>query len=146
MAIHISAETTIGRPRAEVAAFVMDPANDTAWIGGITESRSVTEGPIGVGSKVARTAKFLGRELNYVNEVTSIEEGRLLAMKAGRPFPMEVRYEFEDSGEGTLARVRVSGEGSGFFRVAAPLLAPMVRRNMSGDLRRLKSLLEGSHG
>ncbi len=80
MAIDISAEITIGRPRAEVAAFVMDPANDTAWIGGITESRRVTEGRIGVGSKVARTAKFLGRALIFVNEVTGVEEYRLLAM------------------------------------------------------------------
>ncbi len=142
MSIDISAEIAIGRPRTEVAAFVMDPENDTAWIGGITESKSATDGAIGVGSKVARTAKFLGRELNYVNEVTALEEGQLLAMKAEKPFPMEIRYEFEDTGQGTLTRVSVSGEGSGFFRLAAPLLAPMVRRNVAGDLRRLKAILE----
>ena len=142
MSIDISADTTINHVRSEVAAFVMDPENDAAWIGGITESRIVTDGAIGVGSKVARTAKFLGRELNYVNEVKGLDEGRLLAMKAEKPFPMEIRYEFEDSGEGTLVRVRVSGEGTGFFRVAPPLLAPMVRRNVAGDLRRLKAILE----
>jgi len=142
MSIDISAEIAIERPRTDVAAFVMDPENDTAWIGGITESKNVTEGAIAVGSKVARTAKFLGRELNYVNEVTELDEGRLLAMNAEKPFPMEIRYEFEDSGYGTLARVRVQGEGSGFFRLAAPLLAPMVRRNVAGDLRRLKAILE----
>ena len=136
MSIDISADTTINHVRSEV------PENDAAWIGGITESRIVTDGAIGVGSKVARTAKFLGRELNYVNEVKGLDEGRLLAMKAEKPFPMEIRYEFEDSGEGTLVRVRVSGEGTGFFRVAPPLLAPMVRRNVAGDLRRLKAILE----
>ena len=142
MGIDITAEVTIERPREAITAFAMDAANDPAWIGGVVESKALTDGPFGKGSKVGRTAKFLGRELNYVNEVTGFEEGRLLAMKAEKPFPMEIRYEFEASGEGTLVRVRVGGEGSGFFRLAAPLLAPMVRRNVTGDLRRLKAILE----
>ena len=34
MAIDITAETVIERPRGEVAAYVVDPANETKWIGG----------------------------------------------------------------------------------------------------------------
>lgn len=142
MAIDISAETVIQRPRDVVAAYVTDPANDMTWIGGVVESKKLTDGALRVGSRVARTAKFLGREINYTTEVTDFEEGRLLAMKADKPFPMQITYEFEEKEAGTLARVRVQGEGSGFFSIASPLLAPMVRRNVSGDLQRLKAALE----
>lgn len=142
MAIDITAETTIRRPRSDVAAYVVDPRNDTEWIGGVVESKKVTDGDMAAASRVARTARFLGRDIHYTTEVTEHEEGRLLAMKAERPFPMEITYSFEESGEGTLTRVRVQGEASGFFALASPLLASMVRRNVSGDLRRLKAVLE----
>jgi hypothetical protein len=59
------------------------------------------------------------------------------------PFPMRVVYEFEDANGGTRMRIRVSGDASGFYRLGGPLLAPAVRRSIAGDLRRLRSLLEG---
>ncbi len=65
-----SAETRIARPIAEVAAFVMDPETDSAWIGGIQSVTVLTPPPIAVGSRVERVAHFLGRELRYVNYVT----------------------------------------------------------------------------
>ena len=142
MAIDITAETLIVRPRGEVAVYVIDPANDTEWIGGVVESRKLTDGEMAVGSRVARTARFLGRDIHYTTEVIALDEGKRVSMTADKPFPMEITYEFEDSDGGTLTRVRVQGEGSGFFRVASPLLAPMVRRNVSGDLQRLKAQLE----
>jgi len=63
-------------------------------------------------------------------------------MRATRPFPLDIRYEFQENGSGTLARVRVLGEGSGFFRLAAPLLARQMQRNIRADVARLKALLE----
>jgi hypothetical protein len=41
--LDVSAETTIDRPREDVAAYVFDNRNDPIWIGGISESD--LEGP-----------------------------------------------------------------------------------------------------
>jgi hypothetical protein len=68
MTTDITAETVVARPRREVAAYVVDWRNDPEWIGGITEARLLTGEPFGVGSRVARVAKFLGRRIEYVNE------------------------------------------------------------------------------
>ena len=144
MAIDITAEVTIDRKREDVAWFAMDPENDPVWIGGIVEAKMVTEPPFGKGTRVARVAKFMGRRMEYTPEVTRYEPGKLLEMSTDVPFEMTIRYEFEDAGDGTLARVRVQGEGSGFYRLAAPLLARVVKRNVSSDLRTLKRLLEYS--
>ena len=144
MAIDITAEVTIDRKREDVAWFAMDPENDPVWIGGIVEAKMVTEPPFGKGTRVARVAKFMGRRMEYTPEVTRYEPGKLLEMSTDVPFEMTIRYEFEDAGDGTLARVRVQGEGAGFYRLAAPLLARVVKRNVSSDLRTLKRLLESS--
>ena len=144
MSVDVTVETTIGRPPAEVAAFAMDPANDRAWIGALDSVRTLTDGPVGVGTQVERVASFLGRRIEYVNEITAYEAGRRLEMHSVKaPFPMTVTYEFEPAGEGTLARIHTGGEASGFYALATPLLEQMVKRGVSRDLSKLKAVLEG---
>ena len=55
---------------------------------------------------------------------------------------MLVTYEFDDAPGGTLARIRVQGDPSGPYRLSDGLMAPMVRRSIGKDVRRLKALLE----
>jgi hypothetical protein len=139
----VTVETTIARPREDVARFSSDPANDTAWIGALTEAKLLTEPPVGLGSRVERVASFLGRRIEYVNEIVELEPGRRLAMRSVKaPFPMTVVYEWEDAGAGTRMRIRAGGDAGGFYRVAGPLLSRAVRRGIERDLRKLKELLE----
>ena len=129
--------------RQRVAAFATDPANDQDWIGGVIEAKKLTEGPVGVGTRVARVADFLGRRFSYTLEVTDMKPDQKIVMTTNSPFPMTVVYEFEGARRHTLMRIRVSGEPKGFFRLAGPFLPRMVRRNVMKDLDRLKQCLEG---
>jgi hypothetical protein len=145
--VQVSVETVIARPRADVAAYAMDPANDRSWIGALTGVTVLSPGPMGVGTRVERVAQFLGRRMEYVNEVVEYEPPALLAMRSVKaPFPMTVRYEFEDAGAGTRVRIRTEGDASGFYRLAGPLLSAAVRRSIASDLGRLKTRLEGAPG
>jgi len=147
MSIDITIEKTIGRPAEEVARFAMDPANDTAWIGGISEARIVTDGPLAPGSRVARVASFLGKRIEYVNEIDELSPGERLVMHSvAGPFPMRITYEFAGREGGAVARVRVEGDAGGFYAVAAPLLRRKVRRSVEADLATLKGLLERRGG
>jgi hypothetical protein len=143
MAVDVSAEEVIRRRRDEVAAFVTDPANDPDWIGGVRMARRLDDGPVRVGSRVARVAVFLGRRIEYVNEVVELEPGSRLRMRSvSGPFPMDITYAFGDADGGTRARVEVRGEAARFMRVADPLLGAMVRRSIRRDVRVLRQLLE----
>jgi uncharacterized membrane protein len=143
MSIDITVETTIGRPAEEVAWFAMDPANDPVWIGGISEARMITDGPLAAGSRVARVASFLGKRIEYVNEIDELAPGERLVMHSvAGPFPMRITYEFAGREGGTVARIRVEGDAGGFYGVAGPLLRRKVRRSVAGDLATLKGLLE----
>jgi carbon monoxide dehydrogenase subunit G len=143
MALDETAEIRIARPAAEVAAYMFDPANDPAWIGGISEAEPLGPPPIAAGSRVRRRASFLGRRIDYVMEVVALEPGRRLAMHAVEaPMPMDVTYEVDPAPDGAVARVRVQGDTGGLYRLAGPLVSVQVGRSIDGDVRRLKELLE----
>ena len=145
MSIDITAEVAIRRPVAEVAAYTIDPANDSTWIGGVREVRMETPPPLAVGSRVARIAYFLGRRVEYINEVTALDTERVLDMRSVKaPFPMRVTYSFEPANGGTetIVRNRVRGAPGGFFALFGPLLAPLVKRSVQKDLERLRDRLQ----
>jgi uncharacterized membrane protein len=145
MAVDVTVEGMIGRPRADVAAFAGNPSNAPKWYANIQSVVWRTPPPLDVGSRMDFVARFLGRQLSYTYEVVELAaEERLLMRTTQGPFPMETTYEWTDAGDGrTLMRLRNRGEPSGFSRLAAPLMAAAVRRNTRKDLRRLKELLEG---
>jgi len=144
MAVDVIATGTIGRPREEVAAYLRDPANDTSWIGGLRSAQLLTPGPVRVGSRVERVASFLGRRIEYINEITELTADRLAMQSVRSPFPMRVTYGHQPATDGTTeVSVRVEGDAGRFYAVAAPLLGPAVRRSITRDLRNLKRALEG---
>ena len=144
MSTRVDETISIDRSRTDVAAYMFDWRNDVQWSGGISEARLVGDAEVGVGSRVARVASFLGRRVEYVLEVEELEPDTRLAMRSvAGPFPMTVRYELADDGGGTRARIRVGGDASGVYRLAGPLLNRAAARSIAADLRRLKARLEG---
>ncbi len=137
------AETEIGRVPAEVAAFAMEAENDPRWIGGISTARRLTPPPTGIGTRVERVATFMGRRIEYVMDVVELVPNERIVLKSVKaPFPMRVTYEFVLRDGKTLASVRVQGEPAGFYKIAGGLMAPAVKKNLIGDLKRLKAIVE----
>ncbi len=142
MAVDVRPDIVIRRPRHEVAQFMFDPANDTRWTGGITDSRPARPGPLVEGSVVERDARFLGRSFTYGYVVTAHEPDALVEMKVDRPFPMLVRYELADDPQGTRTAIHSTGSPGRFFGWASPLMSRMVRKSIAADLERLRDCLE----
>jgi uncharacterized membrane protein len=144
MTTDVAVERRVERPREEVAAYAADWRNEKEWIGALQEVRLVQAEPL----QVARVASFLGKRVEYVNEVVEHDPGRRLVMRSVKaPFPMTVTYEFEDAGEGgSVMRIRTQGDASGFYRIAGPLLSRAVKRGLERDLGQLKERLEAGPG
>ena len=102
VAVDVRPVVLVHRQRGEFAEFMFDPANDLRWTGGITSSRPAQPGRLVMGTRVERSAKFLGRTFDYGYVVTKHEPDWPVELKVDRPFPMVIRYELQDAPEGTL--------------------------------------------
>ena len=136
MGVDITARVHVDREPAAVAAYMTDPANDPEWIGGLREAELLGAGPVAVGSRVRRVASFLGRRIEYVNEIVALDDATLDMRSVKAPFPMHITYRFEPArGGGTDVSNHVRGGGLRVF-------GPLVRRNVQRDLERLRDALE----
>jgi uncharacterized protein YndB with AHSA1/START domain len=148
MAVDVVTEIEIARPRAEVAAYAVDPDTATEWYENIKAVEWRTPPPLSVGTRLAFAAAFMGRTLEYTYEVREhVPDERFVMSTAQGPFPMETTYTFEDAaGGGTRMTLRNRGEPSGFARVAGRVMAAAMRRANTKDLERLKAIVEARGG
>jgi uncharacterized membrane protein len=146
VAVDVLTEIMISRPAGAVAAYAADPANAPAWYANISSITWETSPPLQTGSRVALTARFLGRQLAYTYEITDfIPAARLVMRTAQGPFPMETTYTWQAIDDNsTRMTLRNRGEPAGFSKLAVPFMAMAMRRANRKDLRNLKTILEAA--
>jgi hypothetical protein len=141
--IDVETAIVIHRPQTVVATYAGDPDNAPEWYRNIDSAVRQTSGPLAIGSRIAFTARFLGRTLSYMYEVTEYEPAAKLVMRTAEgPFLMETTYTWTALANSTRMTLRNRGEPSGFSRVAAPLLTRSMRAANHKDLAKLKQILE----
>jgi uncharacterized membrane protein len=144
VAVDVLTKIVIERPPDTVAAYAADPSNAPAWYANITSITWETSPPLRPGSRVAFTARFLGRQLAYTYQITDFTPGQRLVMGTAQgPFPMETTYTWQPTGDGsTLMTLRNRGEPAGFGAIAAPLMVIAMKHATRKDLRNLRAILE----
>jgi uncharacterized membrane protein len=144
VAVDVLTEIVIGRPAGVVAAYAADPSNAPAWYQNVTSVTWETSPPLQAGSRLAFSARFLGRHLSYTYEITDFVPGERLVMRTAQgPFPMETTYTWQPAGGGsTRMTLQNRGEPAGFPRLAAPLMAAAIRHANRKDLRKLRAVLQ----
>ena len=144
--VDVVTEIVIARPAEVVAGYAADPANAPAWYGNITSATWQTGPPLRTGSRIAFTARFLGRHLAYTYEITDFTPTERLVMRTAQgPFPMETSYTWQAVDDrSTRMTLRNRGEPAGFSKLAAPLMTIAVRHANRKDLANLRARLESA--
>lgn len=126
-----------------MAAYAADPGNAPSWYENIRSVEWREGSEVQVGARIAFSAVFLGKRLDYVYEIVEfVPETRLVMRTADGPFPMETTYTWQDDEGSTRMTLRNRGEPAGFGRLAAPAIGSALRRANAKDLERLKQVLE----
>jgi hypothetical protein len=150
MAVREEHSVMVERPVEEVFAFTADPNNDALWLSATLETEQTSEGPVGVGATFRNTTKFLGRRFDTSYEMTENEPlHRQCYRVTSGPIPGEICYLFEPTDGGSTRFTQIfEAEVGGFFRLAEPLVARAIRRQMEADMATMKDLLEagGTNG
>lgn len=136
----------IERRRDDVWEVLADFANVAEWAPFLTQSRVITEGDVGIGSRRLIRHRWGFRLYETVNEW---EEGEHMAYAVrGAPYPIEglrESWRIAGNGNGTVVttrvgyRVRLGSAGALLDRI---VIRPMMRRTMRHGLEALKGRLE----
>lgn len=145
--VETSTSIEIERPADEVFAFVSEFPNNPRWQRGQRACRWTSEPPLRVGSTYDQHARFLGRDMVNAFRVIDLEPGRRVTFSStSGTFPLTITRTVEPlSATRSRFTEHVRGEPGGFFRIAEPLLRPLVKATIKRDFPRLKALLEAPH-
>ncbi|MEI7849340.1 MAG: SRPBCC family protein [Chloroflexota bacterium] len=135
--------TLVDRPMPEVFTFLSNPLNLPKWQMMIANIEQVTPGAPGVGSKYKVAAEIMGRKIDGLMELTTLEPPTRFGFtnQAG-PMQVTVTVSLKPAGTGTHITLNAQGNPGGVFKIAESLLAGQVKTQMESNLARLKTLLE----
>jgi uncharacterized protein YndB with AHSA1/START domain len=146
--MHVEAETTVGRPPAEVfdylsrAEHLPEYVTEFAWV------RQVSDGEPALGTQYSY--KMARGQAEGTFDWTEFEPGTRLAWhgppaKAG-PGTMEPSgwWELSPDDGGTHVKLVMTPKPGGLFKLLAPLMAGSMRKGDAKALERLKQRLESS--
>jgi len=107
------------------------------------DAKKVSDGPIGLGTRFSLAAKAFGKQIETIYETIQYEPNKVAAWKAASgPLPLTFRRSVERVAGGTRVTIRYEVELHGFFKLVMPLMIGSVMRQHTGDLRKVKELLE----
>jgi len=140
--MNFSNTIVIDRPVHDVFEYVANLANVPQWNYAIVETRKLSEGPVGVGSRY-----FQLRSLPSPSEesllVTEYEPDRRFAVEGDLgPLSGTLTYEFQETDGATRLTNSADLEAGGLARLAAPITTGRIREAVAANLEVLKSLLE----
>jgi uncharacterized protein YndB with AHSA1/START domain len=139
----VEVRVRIGRAVEDVYAYATAVDTMPEWRGDISEAEQLTDGPIGVGTRIRGGGRAFGRPIGMVIEVTAMEPGSRFAYRGGAgPLRTHNIYTFESEDGGTRVTLTDGIELSGIFGLFEPLMGRVVRRGYQANLGRLKAIME----
>jgi hypothetical protein len=146
--VRVVGSVEINRPAGQVWAHVADYGNDTSWRAGVRQLHPSRPGsaPVGVTTHVTthEVLRLLGLSFRTDASIDRVEAGRLLEWHAhDRQKQLRGARLVEPTGLGScrfteVVEVRLLG----LLQPLEPLVAWLLHRQATADLRRLKHLLE----
>ena len=134
----------IDRPASQAWAYVADYGNDPSWRAAVTQMRPSVPGPAQVGVTTHERLRLLGMTFRTDASIDRVEAGRLLEWRAhDRQKQLQGSRLVEPTGPASSRFIEVVEDGLlGLSRPLGPLVAWLLQRQATTDLRRLKNLLE----
>lgn len=134
----------IERSAEEVWSVISDLDTHTKWRPSLREFRQVSDGSLGVGSRIREVLDWRGREIVVDDVVTVFEAPRRFGIRGGwKAADFEVDFRLEPDGDGTNATMDWPlYPKSLLMKVAAPFMGGAMRRATKEELELLKAYVE----
>jgi uncharacterized membrane protein len=142
--VRVEGSVEIDRPAGEVWAYVADYGNDPSWRAAVTQMRPSMPGPAQVGVTTHERLRLWGLTVRTNATIDRVEAGRLLQWRAhDQQKQLQGSRLVEPTGPSSSRFTEVVEGGLvGLSWPLGPMVAWLLQRQATTDLRRLKKLLE----
>jgi hypothetical protein len=135
--------TIINLPIQEIFAFVTDHANDKYWKPFVTESRQISAGAIGVGTRFEIVTVTWGYQRTGEVEVLAYEPYNSYVYRSNdKLLPFVAQLSFSSTSSGTHIQGHVEFHAQGLWKLFTSLLLIFFRGQSKQTFARLKHIME----
>jgi uncharacterized protein YndB with AHSA1/START domain len=129
----------ISRPIEEVFDFAVDSRNEFKWNPKVRVMTKLTDGPIGLGTRMAAKWTMSGHiELEY----TEYERPYRWTWANGGPIVVTVTVTLSEEAGGTRLRAAFDARAHGPARLFFPVFVRIMRKDEAQNMRYLKACME----
>ncbi len=135
----------ISRPPEDVFSYATDFSRFAEWQSGVLSARPEGRALLEVGSRAVVTRRAGPRTLTRTEEITELRPPRAWVVRGvggALTAIAEATIEPLDDGERSRVTIALDFEGHGIGRLLAPLVRRQARKQLPGNERRLKEILE----
>lgn len=132
-------------PPEVVFETMTDPDQFRHWMQNFVRAEVLTEGPMGVGSKISETRKYFGKEATEVFEITHYDPPNAISLHVDscRGSAYDFDHRFEPDGNGTRMVMDASIEGGGCLtKLLGKSMCGMFKKAMRKDLIALNEYIK----
>jgi len=139
----VEENVVIARPPQEVFDFLSKFENIAVYDSSVMSSGQVGDGPLGVGSRGKGTSKVMGRQFDWVVEISEFDPPRRMVSRSVEgKLDFTITFTLEPSDGGTRVTQRIEA-GSGLGGIFGKLADSMVERAQGRTVRaNLETLAE----
>jgi len=143
----ITTSVEIARTPEEVFAYITDVSRHPEWQEGLVAATVQTDGPVGVGSRVAHRRKLGLGTMTATSEITAFDPPRLVAFRGlDGPIRGEGAQRVEPASAGSRVSFELEMRGHGFGALMLPMARRQATRQIAESHENLKRILEGAAG
>ena len=132
----------IKSPASAVFLFAGDYVNDPTWRHGVSEMKYEGGSSAAAGVRTIETMRSFGSKAVTTAIITDYSEARTAFRSISGPVACEGSREFVAIKDGTRFCYSLTLRPEGFLRLFEPILKMVFMRQVIGDVKRLKGLLE----
>ena len=135
---------TVDQPPAAVFAYLGNLENLPEWNYALAETRKLTPGPPGAGSRYIQT-RTIPVHAEESLEITEFVPNQKLTIDGTlNSFPATVTYTLNPTGNGTTLTNTITLETPGLANLLAPIATTRIKSAVAANLTELKKLLDRS--
>lgn len=132
----------INQPVEAVFDFATDPNNAEKVISGVTNMEQISAGPIGVGTRYREKRVVNGKEAEAEMEISAYEPPSSYTMTSEmKGITVSYTYRFVPENNGTRVDLICNVSASGLKKLAAPMVASIMKKEDGDHLERLKAAM-----